>query len=304
MNVNLDGPITQAEAADFFATARERYAIKEKRNSGAEYPWTTDPVFSAWRFCNVHREDDRTTVWFRENIRNPLSEAARPPDAHVGDWHRLLLGTIIFRWFNRIETAEIIKDLLLGEWNTEEARRRLTGVSPVVTGAYIIKGPDGYSKLDGVLYCVDLADKQLHELLHADCWKTLEQGWNNLKEFYYLAGFMSYEIVSDLRWTPILDRAPDIRTWANAGPGAARGLGWIRTGRNQNERSDQLYNPGSAKDQRAMLEDMRALLEIAPDHWPTAWKPWEMREVEHWLCEYDKYKRGQQGLKLKRRFQP
>ena len=280
-------------ADEFFSTARERYAIKEKRASGAPWPWSKDEVFNTWRFCNVHREDDKTTVWFRNNIRLP----------NVFDTKfKQVLSTVIFRWFNRIETGEKILDLLVGEWNTEEARQRLTGISPVVTGAYIIKGPDGYSKLDGVLHCVDEAIPRLH--LMTERWQTLRGAWEDLCTCYYLAGFMSYEIVSDLRWTPVLDNAPDINTWANAGPGAARGLGWIVSGQNQSEREDQLFNPGSAKDQRVMLDMMRELLAMSSDQWPHGWRHWEMREVEHWLCEYDKYKRGQQGLKLKRRFQP
>jgi hypothetical protein len=38
-------------------------------------------------------------------------------------------------WFCRMETGERIKDLLLNGWNTQEARRRLAGVRPLVTGA-------------------------------------------------------------------------------------------------------------------------------------------------------------------------
>ena len=52
-----------------------------------------------------------------------------------------------------------------------------------------------------------------------------------------------------------------------------------------------------------MLELMRELLAVAPSYWPADFAPWEMREVEHWCCEYDKYRRAKSGLDLKRRYQ-
>jgi hypothetical protein len=40
------------------------------------------------------------------------------------------------------------------------------------------------------------------------------------------------------------------------------------------------------------------------DLWPTDWPRWEMREVEHWLCEYDKWCRVMKDKKrMKRRYQ-
>jgi hypothetical protein len=48
---------------------------------------------------------------------------------------------------------------------------------------------------------------------------------------------------------------------------------------------------------------MQELLAQANEEWPEAWRPWEMREVEHWLCEYDKWRRGMGGQRLKRRMQ-
>jgi hypothetical protein len=274
----------------FFSVARERERIRLKREAGQKKPWTDDKIFRAWRFCNVHRENDKTSVWFRDNIRKPLLDA---------DPQKQIESTIIFRWFNRIQTGEKIKDLLLGQWDTEEARDRLRDEKPVVTGAYIIKGPDGYSKLDGVLYCVNAALDRTPEMTKR--WGstqdfTLQEAWEDLVEFYYLGPFMAYEIVTDLRWTPVLGNAPDIMTWANAGPGCARGLGWIIG-------DQRAFNSNSAKHQLGMLSMMEGLLEYSKtDLWPSSWQPWEMREVEHWLCEFDKYKRAERGDDLKRRF--
>lgn len=271
-------------AEGFFDTARERYTIKLKREAGEKWPWTDDPQFRQWRFCHVHREDDRTTVWFRENVRKHL------------DGLDAVRATVAFRWFNRIETGKLIVDLLVDQWDTEEARRRLQGVAPVVTGAYIIKGYDGYSKLDGVLKCIDEAFPRLPAMVER--WGgSLEQAWKDLRTINYLGGFMSYEVVSDLRWCGFLEGADDIITWANAGPGCARGLSWAVDGK--------IGRFGcSTRDQQTMLPLMMELLAMSKHEifWPQEWKPWEMREVEHWSCEFDKYCRARSGESMKRRY--
>jgi len=290
------------QAPHFFETAVERYKIRQARAEGLEPPWTTDPVYRAWRFCNVHREDDAVTRWFRREVRNPLSELARGRQLDVVAHQNVVRATVAFRWFNRNQTGEHIKDILLSGWRpdataTDRARQRLQGVKPVVTGAYIIKGWDGYNKLDGVLKCIYNALPQLDEKLPR--FSSLQAAWNELNTgIQYLGPFMSYEVVSDLRWTPVLERAPDIMTWANAGPGCARGMGWVTQNRND------VFNVGSRRDQALILELMSELLDMSTKecHWPQAWPAWEMREVEHWLCEYDKYRRVQAGSKMKRRF--
>lgn len=269
---------------EYFQTARERYLIALRRAAGAEPPWTDDPILREWRFCNVHREDDKTTQWFKQHIRLPLSGKSAETQ---------LKATIIFRWFNRIETGERLLDLIHGEWDVEEARRRLKDVSPICTGAYMIRTPEGLTKLDGILYSIESC---IPDLGVAAKWgDSLENAWRDLLPFYGIGPFMAYEIISDLRWT-ILEGAQDILTWANAGPGCARGLGRVVSGhRKQFNRH---------KDQDEMLNVMRELLELSRSevHWPTQDKPWEMREVEHWACEFEKYCSAYDGHNLKRRF--
>jgi hypothetical protein len=284
---------TLTYANQFFATARERYRIKLRRDAGNPQPWTNDTHFRTWRFTNVHREDDRTTVWFRENVRDVLKHQSL----------KVLEATLIFRWFNRISTGEIIKDLLLDHWDTEEARRRLQFVSPVVTGAYIIKAGDGVSKLDGILDCIDEARPKLPEMVSA--WNdlyyrndlTLERAWTHLRQLHYMGPFMAYEVVTDLRWTPLLEEASDIMTWGNLGPGAMRGMGWVT-------HNDPGTYSNSAKQQREMLLMMADLLALSQqeEYWPQEWPKWEMHEVEMWLCEFAKYMASYYGKPQKRRY--
>jgi len=136
--------ISSEGAPQYFAAAREREAIRRRRAAGEPPPWTQDKALAEWRFCNVFREHDKTTVWFREEVRKHL------------DGVRAVEATAIFRWFNRIEVGELIKDLLLNGWNAREARKRLRKVVPVTNAAYMVNTPVGLAKLDGVLECVRL----------------------------------------------------------------------------------------------------------------------------------------------------
>lgn len=294
--------IVFGQVEEYFSTARERYHIKLKRDAGSPPPWTQDKIMQEWRFTNVHREDDRTTVWYRNHIRQPLCERfhAQPTFQNI---LKIVEGTLIFRWFNRIETGERILDLLLGDWNTEIARTRLTGVNPVVTGAYIIKAGDGVSKLDGILNCIDEARPQLPRMIGhwIQCAKDgtlgLETAWTDLKQLHFMGGFMAYEVVTDLRHTPVLDKANDIMTWGNLGPGAIRGIGRVVAN------NPHLY-ANSTKSQKEMLGLMAELLKLSqdPHYWPQEWPAWEMHEVEMWLCEYAKYCNGKEGERLKRKY--
>lgn len=255
----------------FFSWARERHQIYLNRKAGMPWPWTSDPIYLEWRFCNVFRELDTTTQWFRENVREPLRNSPE-----------VLFATIAFRWFNKIETGEVIKPFLLEgaeRWDKEIIHVHLENRKPIVTGSYIIKTPDGMNKLNGVLWCIEQIRKDCENLVKEN--SSLEHLWTKLKEYPFLGGFMSYEIVSDLRHTELLESAPDIMTWANPGPGATRGTGWVF------HNDPDYFNGHSERDRKIILTHIQELLELSKDNdfWPQDWLSWEMREVEHWLCE-------------------
>lgn len=284
--------LTGLDSTLYFKIAREREQIRRRRLIGEKPPWTEDAILKKYRFTNVHREHDATTAWFRENIRTPLAAEATTPEGKL----KLVEATVAFRWFNLIATGEVLKDLLLGEWDRYEASRRLADRSPVVTGAYMIRTEMGMSKADGVCFCIERAFPKLPKMI--ETWgDSIQQATKDLTAIYGLGPFLAYEITTDLRWTPILNQAEDILTWANAGPGCARGLSRL-----YDVTDAWRWNRGREEHQIEMNAVMQYLLALSrdPENWPTEWEPWEMREVEMWACEYDKYCRGLQNEHLKR----
>jgi hypothetical protein len=100
---------------------------------------------------------------------------------------------------------------------------------------------------------------------------------------------MAYEMVTDMRHTPLLNDAKDIMTWANMGPGAQRGLrrlGYPATNQKQGNES-----------MRALLDNWtEKLWAKIPEPYTAADYPLlEMRDIEHSLCETDKYLRTKNG---------
>ena len=271
-------------ASKFFDYARSRYFIQLRREGGAERPWTDDPILQTYRFCNVFREDDKVTKWFAANLR----EVGNP-----------LLSTVAFRWFNRIEVGEILLDSAIGlqdgRFDSVEARQRIKHTlpdGPWVTGAYMIKTPPGLNKLDGVLQCIDNVVEDLPSVYNQIVrFHSLQNAHNVLMNYPYLGSFMAYEVVTDLRHTKLLRKAADKMTWANPGPGAARGLSRVVFGHPNG------FHYNKKRDAEALQEGMQDLLVLAhmDEHWPPGWPTWEMREVEHTLCEFDKYERVRLG---------
>jgi hypothetical protein len=264
----------------FFEYSRERHRVYLRREAGLpRAEWTNDPVLSSYRFCNIFRELDRNTQVFRDTVRDRLQ---------YND--KVLLATIAWRWFNRIETCEVLNNHgLFDQWCPESAKYVLEKEKgpPYVTAAYIIKTPNGMTKLDGVIKLISNFDYYLKNHPFPK-FKSLEHCWEWLRQFPYMGDFMAYEVVTDLRYTYLLEDAHDILTWANPGPGAARGLCRIL-----DVPLDDL-NRGSKKDRETMMGLMQEILAASrdPANWPSEWPAWEMREVEHTLCEFDKIERA------------
>jgi len=290
--------VTDKHLTRFFDYARERYSILLRRCAGEPAPWTTDPVLSTWRFTNVFREDDKTTTWFREHIRDPLRH-----------FPRVMVATIAFRAFNRIETGELLKPFLLKEdynlraWRETLLEYRGPDMLPLVTGAYIIKTPPNMTKLDGVLWIIEQAKLREPQLLqwhwntgHAD--RSQRGLWEIIRKFPYMGDFTAAEVACDLIHTDILEDANDLMTWTNPGPGCAAGIGLLL------HNNLAAYNRHSEKDRAVMMDVMDVFLQASrrPRYWPEDWPEWNLHTVEFAFCEVSKYLRGLKGLKLKRRY--
>ena len=256
----------------------ERERIRHlKEELKQDPPWTEDPILKEFKFCQVFREDDRTTRWFRTHMREPLRNS---PD--------VFMATIAFRFFNLIETGRTLLDNNLHiDWDRPKAIEEIKKNPKWITGAYIVKSPNRMDKVTGVTECVShLWDDRENIIKQLESFTTLEEAWKFLMQYPYIGPFVSYEMVTDLRHTYLLENATDICSWGNPGPGAMRGLNRL-TGRplefckrswDWHSEMLDLYDWCSQK------------LDLSKLNYP-----FEMREVEGGLCEFDKYSRILKG---------
>src|SRR6266576_2436351 len=82
----------------FFKYARLRHeAYLAKQQGMPKGKQSKDPILNKYSFTNIFRELDKTTVWFKDHVREPLR-----------DKPEVLLATVLFRLLNRIEVGEAI----------------------------------------------------------------------------------------------------------------------------------------------------------------------------------------------------
>ena len=253
---------------DFNNYMIERHSIYERRAEGQPYPWTDDPILKEYSFCNVYRELDRVTIWIRENWREPYADHPNLPFAMAMARQINWPDTLQEIGFPEHWNPERIKAIMQGRLNRKEK---------VYTGAYMLTGTLGGTKVEQT---IDKILTPLYEMPPRIINNSLEETWKRYLPYPGFSGFMAYEVVTDLRHTKHLENAEDIMTWANPGPGAKRGLNRIH-GRELEKSIPR----------KQLISEMKELLDVCN----MAPLPLEMRDIEHCLCEFDKYERVRLG---------
>ena len=272
---------------------QERQTVFLKKTAGEPWPWTKDPILQEWSFCNVFREDDTVTIWIRENIREPYAD-------HPNLWFMLAIARTI-NWppaLQRLIDGGERTWPLNANWCPLAAADVIDGMvahnEKAYTGAYMIRAESDPNK---PWYYWTKA-QYIFKIVLGRLWEdypsltevienatTLEEMWRAISTNSRYVGwgpFMTYEVVTDLRHTRYGRDATDIYTWANAGPGALRGL-------------NRIHGRPLKQSVRKPVTEMRELLLEVQDEWPDDWPKLEMRDIEHSLCEYDKYLRTREG---------
>ena len=260
--------INSRRVEDFndFMVERHNIFIRKEINNDP-YPWSNDAILTDYSFCNVYRELDRVTIWIRENWREPYADHPNLPFAMA-----------VARQINWPDTLQEIG--FPTEWRPQHVKNimqdRMANKQKVYTGAYMLTGTLGGTKIEQT---VDKILTPLYANFPCD-FSSIENSWKSFLPYAGFSDFMSYEVVTDIRHTKWLKDAPDIMTWANPGPGAMRGLNRI------------FGRPLDSKQKKPLfIQEMRDLLALLNNE-PL---PLEMRDIEHCLCEFDKYERARLG---------
>lgn len=264
--------------AKFYWWINERHQIYVHKKAERPWPWTRDKILQEYKFTNVFRELDAETIRFHERI-DDLD--LMPADK--------LYSMIMFRAFNLASTY----DLLTRGKTTHNRPAKMKRIlhlnadrgKKIFTGAYIITNAGRTEpKIDLVCDALGVqwrGRRKIWEEMMAD--GTME-GCTKILSAYPMQGmFTAYEVICDMRYQPgMLDKAPDRKKWANLGPGARRGINRI-VGDNAQKNVFKGAGP--------YIEFMQEMLKTSPKYRGKHVPPLEMREIEHSLCEFDKWMR-------------
>ncbi|KAF8622612.1 hypothetical protein AX15_006869 [Amanita polypyramis BW_CC] len=273
----------------FWYFAAERKAIDDRRRSGAPSPWTSDSILRKYRFCNSYRVLDKGCQFL---IREVIEKGSQEPEEVV---FRVLLYTT----FTKIETWELL-DNELGPltWATYDRKKyqkvlaeaKRQGVS-LYTGSYIKPAPNyGYS--DNFMNHLHLLEMFMENnftgrLMDAE---YLADVFEYIASFPSMGDFTTYQLIMNISYSKILNFHPN--DFVVAGPGAISGLRKI---------FGQSIDKARASKRGFEIEVIRWMAEAQDEHFKRLGIqfsglgpdkiPLDVADIEHTLCEVDKYSR-------------
>jgi hypothetical protein len=258
---------------------QERDSIRVKKEAGLPKPWTDDAVLQNFRFCNVRRQDDKVTSWLR-NRWYPLYDAPN----FVG-------GMTLARLINEPATLEFIgfPEPERWEWTLGELKDWRDLGKRVFNPAYIVTTCG--VKMDKLDYVVRVAKEADHAWARRDPKpRSLADAFKVLTSVDGLrgTGFLTAQVIADLKYTPHLAEAYDWFTWCSPGPGSMRGLSRLTGKDYETKWNADLF--------RKVINDLRDVVsdEIAVDLCA--------QDMQNCLCEFDKYVRALEGGKPKQNY--
>lgn len=204
--------------------AYERQNIFWKKINGENAPWTNDKILQEYKFCNSYRVNDRVSQYLLKNVIYNGKKYSNED---------MLFRILLFKLFNKESTWELLinnfEDVTLKTFSMEEYSKVLeeailNGVK-IYNDAYIscANKAFGYDrKHDNHLALLNKMFKEdrIQEKI-IKC-KTMEEAFNIIKSYPLIGNFMSYQLVTDINYSEVVDWKED--EFTVVGPGSRRGI--------------------------------------------------------------------------------
>jgi hypothetical protein len=264
---------------DLLYWIEERERIRIRKEAGADEPYTDDEILRTGKFCNVRREDDRTTRWIAKHWRAPHAD---DPD--------LFFAMTVARLVNKAETLDALGYPL--PWDPNRFLRAMAACDTPYGSAYTITVKKGFSskpefqaaEIFGPLW-------EARAFVRPRVGDTLERFSARLSDFKYLGSFYRGQIIADLKYVEPLRSAPDWVTFVEPGPGSKPGLNRV-LGRPADA-------PWTDDEWRGELRWLRN--EITPDLERIGLGDLHMQDLQNCCCEIFKFLRARSGERSVRR---
>ena len=279
-----------------------RYAIHLRKDVlKKDPPWTKDSVLREFRFTNVRREHDRETKWVIEHITSN-------PELSYGD---KLLNIVLFRLYNKHETAELIgmpfKVHNNPRWNPEKYRAKFESALEedpkrvFFTAAFHTVGMkltlqkvtgEDFAPMRILKFIKILADDNFVGKLRA-C-KDQQEVFKVITGYNGVGGFLGYQFFVDMTY---IEEFPfSENEFTVAGPGCIMGLNYLFEDRDGMTYEECLF----------WLRDNldKLFREVLGKDWNPKEVFWDLPEedrrfnvmsLENCFCELSKYIRAKDG---------
>ena len=279
-----------------------RYCIHLRKDVLHEpAPWTHDKVLQEYRFTNVRREHDRETKWLLQHIVHS--------DISYED---KLLNAILFRLFNKHETAELL-DLPIeftSDWSPESYRElfehakaedpyRVFFTGAFITGglktnckAYIPEGIKDDVNMRMLYYVQFLIEHGITTAIKL-C-KTQQEVMNTITQYQGVGIFLGYQIFVDFTYIPEFPFSEN--EFVVSGPGCHRGLELLFKNKDGMNDAECLF---------WLRDNIDKIFQDQVDsNWNTERLFWDLPEydrhmnvmsLENCFCELSKYVRAKRG---------
>lgn len=281
---------------------KRRYVIHLRKDVlKKDPPWTTDPVLRDFRFTNIRREHDKESKWVIEHITNN-------PELSYED---KLLNVILFRLYNKHETAELIsmpfKFSQTPDWNPEwyrslfeaalvEDPKRVffTAAFHTVGMKNTLKRVTGedYAPMRILKFIKILINEGLVDDIKACV--NQQEVYQTLTDYNGIGRFLAYQFYVDM--TYIAEFPFSENEFTVAGPGCVMGLNYLFENRDGMTYEECLFWLRDNLD-RLFIEELGKDWDAKRVFWdlPEEDKCFNVMSLENCFCELSKYIRAIEG---------
>ena len=285
----------------YWRFAAKRQHLFMQRVAGLPPPWTDDSVLAQHRFTNAYRASDRVSQYL---IRNVIYRGH-------GSAEEVFFRTLLFKFFNRIETWETL-EASLGEltWRAFDVERYarvldalMADGSRVYSGAYIMPSPalgaERKHRNHLLLLQHMMTDGAAKKVFRA---RSLREVFEVVRSYPSLGDFLAFQFTIDLNYSDVIDFSE--MDFVVAGPGARDGM-------------MKCFSDTAGLDHSDII---RLVTEQAEQHFDrlglefhSLWgRPLQLIDCQNLFCEVDKYSRvthpnatGASGrTRIKQKFTP
>ena len=281
---------------------KRRYVIHLRKDVlKKDPPWTTDQVLRDFRFTNIRREHDKESKWVIEHI-------TRNPELSYED---KLLNVILFRLYNKHETAELIsmpfKFSETPDWNPEWYRSLFEAAlvedpkRVFFTAAFHTVGmKNTLKKVTGESYAPMRILKFIKILINEGLVDDIkactnqQEVYQTLTDYNGIGRFLAYQFYVDM--TYIAEFPFSENEFTVAGPGCVMGLNYLFEDRDGMSYEECLFWLRDNLD-RLFVEELGKDWDAKRVFWdlPEEDRCFNVMSLENCFCELSKYIRAKDG---------